>query len=197
MDWNIEMPILLKMIREKRIIWIFLALTSCSKIELKPLHTATSQYDCFGEPDNPSTIYSEVEENLKKSGALKSKKIQLKSGIGMIEKSVRLYSLNNKRFTIVLHMSHLIHLDINDYKYIIKNEGNIIASGSLTIDSKTTTGNLTDEYLYSDLSVESINNISNGKKSELVFNEFSFEMPYGCMDTFRNILKIGAKNSFQ
>jgi len=192
------MPMFLETIRKIRIIWILFALTSCSNIKLRPLYTVvTPQYDCFGEPDNPNTIYSEVEENLIKSGALKSKKIQLKSGIGMIEKSVRLYSLNNRQFTIAIHMSHLIHLDINDYKYVINNEGNIIASGNLKIDAKTTIGNLTDEYLYSDLSVESINTISNGKKSELVFNKFAFELPYECMDTFRNILKIGARNTLQ
>lgn len=59
---------------------------SCGSLKMSPPKKTESKYDCYGNPDDAKTNYSEVEENLNRQGALRSRKINLESDVGMIEK---------------------------------------------------------------------------------------------------------------
>lgn len=165
-------------------------LTSCGPLKFKQLHDSKPVYDCFGENTQPKGFHSRIEEEMHNSGALESKSIKLISGIGMIEKTVRLYSLNKSRYILLFHFMHVIDLEIEDYSFTIRDGTKTIAGGVLDIDTKYTIGQATDEYLYHEVSETEANGLADAGTITLLVGDLPFEIPYECRETFRNALKV-------
>lgn len=165
-----------------------ISLLSCASFQLKPLGNAARDDECFrGEEPSPRAL-AKIEEDLRHAGALETKRVNLVSGVGMIDKSARLYVLNKRRFTLVFHLLRPIDLEIKNYRYWVKEDSKVVDSGAVAIDSKAAIGNVTDEYLYADFAEDKIKALAGGKDIEILIDDIPFSIPYHCREPFRSAL---------
>lgn len=165
-------------------------LTSCGTLKFKQLNEFKPEYDCFGQDSQPKGFHSRIEEEMHSSGALETRSIKLHSGIGMIEKTVKLYSLNKSRYILLFHFMHVIDLEIEDYTFTIRDESKTIVGGVLDIDTKFSIGQATDEYLFHEISEEEANEMADAGNITLLVGDLPFDIPYECRETFRDALKV-------
>jgi hypothetical protein len=115
-------------------------LDSCGNLKMNPLKKTESKYECYGDPDDAKTLYSALEESLYHRGALRSGKIIMESGVGMMEKTVRLFALKGNKMTFVFHFMHPIDIEIKDHAYSIRGDSGELDKGTMELDSRTTIG---------------------------------------------------------
>lgn len=98
------------------------AFSSCGDFKMRSLGKTTDIYNCHGDPDDSRTVYSPIEERLIHQGALKSRKINMESGIGMMEKTVRLFVLNGNEIRMSFHFMHPVDLEIKNFGFAIQGD---------------------------------------------------------------------------
>jgi hypothetical protein len=160
---------------------------SCGSLKMRPLDKSADSYECYGEPDGSKTVYSPIEERLFHQGAMKSKKINMASGIGMIEKTARLFVLDKSEIKIVLHLMHPIDIEIRNYGFAIRGDSGILAAGDMRVDYRVTIGEMTEEHMYLDFPAEKMAHLLDDGQVSIRIEDISFELPFECRETFREI----------
>lgn len=161
---------------------------------MRSLNKTTGNYNCYGDPDNSRTIYSPIEEVLIRQGALKSRKINMESGIGMMEKSVRLFVLNKNEIRMVFHFMHPIDLEIKNSGFVIQGDTGELVSGEMQVDHRISIGGMTEEQTSLIYPADKLAHLFEDKQVSIVFDDLLFDIPFKCRETFREIRnKNGAR----
>jgi hypothetical protein len=154
---------------------------------MKPLSKTAVSYNCYGEPDNGGTIYAPIEERLIRQGALKSRKINLESGIGMMEKTARLFILNKNDVTIVFHFMHPVDLEIGHFGFVLRGDSGVLVSGEMQVDHRATVGGMTEEHAYVIVPAEKVTHLLEDGNVSILVEDLLFDIPFRCRETFREI----------
>jgi hypothetical protein len=160
---------------------------ACGNLKMMPLTKTAGSYDCYGEPDNGGTIYAPIEEQLMRQGALKSRKINLESGIGMMEKTARLFILDNNDVRVVFHFMHPVDLEIGHFGFVLQGDSGVLASGEMQVDYRATIGGMTEEHAYIILPAEKVARLLEDRNVSILVEDLVFDIPFRCRETFREI----------
>lgn len=160
---------------------------------MRPLRGAAGNSNCYGDPDDGGTIYAPVEEASIRQGALKSRKINLESGIGMMEKTARLFILNQNEILIVFHFIHPIDLEIRDFGFVLTGDSGKLAGGDMRVDYRATIGQMTEEHAYLTLPADQMPHLLDDRQVSISIEDLRFDLPFGCREAFREIRGKGIR----
>lgn len=166
---------------------LIMGFNSCANLIMRPLNKTTDEYNCYGNPDHSGTFYSPIEEKSIRQGGLKSRKINMESGIGMMEKTVRLFVLDKKDIRMVFHFVHPVDLEIRDFGFIIQGDTGKLASGEMQVDYRVSIGGMTEEHAYLFYPADKLTHLFEDKQVSIVVDDLSFNIPYKCREAFREL----------
>jgi hypothetical protein len=168
--------------------------SSCGGVKMRPLKKSVDHYDCYGDSDDSRTIYSPIEDSLMRQGALKSRKIHMESGIGMMEKTARLFVLDNREARIVFHFIHPIDLEIKKFGFAMQGDAGKLVSGELKVDYRSSIGGMAEEHAYLTYPMDKMANLLEDKRVSIEIEDMLFSIPFECRETFREMRnKNGAR----
>lgn len=178
---------MIKVFRFLAMIILIAVFSTCGNMRMRSLNPITEDHNCYGEPDNNRTIYSPMEEKLVQQGALKSRKINLESGIGMIEKTARLFVLNNREIRIVFHLMHSVDLEIKKFDFVIRGDSGVLVSDEMQVDYQVSVGGMAEEQTSLIYPEDRMGHLYDDKEISIQFNDFAFNFPFNCREAFREL----------
>lgn len=161
---------------------------------MRPLQKSIENYDCYGDSDDSRTIYSPIEDSLIRQGALKSRKIKMESGIGMMEKTARLFVLDGNEVRIVFHFIHPIDLEIKNFGFIMQGDSGNLAGGEMQVDHRSSVGGMSEEHAFIIYPKDKLVHLFDDKRISIEVDDLSFGIPFECRETFREMrFKSGSR----
>ncbi len=160
---------------------------SCGGLRLSPLKKTTGYHECYAAADNANTAYTPIEVALNRHGALKSEKIIMESDVGMMEKTARIFVVNNSEVTLVFHLIHPIDFEFKKLGYVIEGDSGALMSGEMHVDYRTTIGEMSEELFDISFPPEKLQRLSEDRNVSIKMDGVVLGLPFGCRDTYRRI----------
>lgn len=111
----------------------------------------------------------------------------MESGIGMMEKTARLFVLNNSEARIVFHFIHPIDLEMKKFGYVMQGDAGKLVSGEMQVDYRASIGGMAEEHAYITYPMDKLVHLLEDKHVTIEIEDLLFSLPVECRETFREM----------